>query len=215
MNKHNLELLGLSEGATQEQVEEAYATMRAKLLEDRFLDGEAGNEAARMLTKIQVAYDELLTEFAEFGKGEDINAGDGSAYTRVEELIKSGDLNEAQRVLDSFNERGAQWHYLQSVVFYRKNWMNESKKQLEIAMRLDSANPKYREAYEKLNEKIAYDAQKQNANDGNGGNQGPYQGQDMNNAYSDNQMGGSFCASCVECCALNACINCLCNGCCH
>lgn len=212
MNKHNLELLGLSEGATQEQVEEAYATMRAKLLEDRFLDGEAGNEAARMLTKIQVAYDELLTEFAEFGKGEDINAGDGSAYARVEELIKSGDLNEAQRVLDSFNERGAQWHYLQSVVFYRKNWMNESKKQLEIAMRLDSANPKYREAYEKLNEKIAYDAQKQNAN---GGNQGPYQGQDMNNAYSDNQMGGSFCASCVECCALNACINCLCNGCCH
>ena len=211
MNKHNLELLGLSEGATLEEVKEAYATLRAKLLEDRFLDGEAGNEAAKKLTQIQVAYDELLTEFSEFGKGDSYAAGDGSAYSKVEELIKSGDLNEAQRVLDSFNERGAQWHYLQSVVFYRKNWINESKKQLEIAIRLDGENSKYREAYEKLNEKIAYDASKQGA----GGDQSAYRGQDMNNAYSDNQMGGSFCASCVECCALNACLNCLCNGCCH
>ncbi|MCM1295810.1 MAG: J domain-containing protein [Muribaculaceae bacterium] len=218
MNKQNLELLGLSEGATLEQVEEAYKTMRAQLLEDRFLDGEAGNEAAKKLTKIQVAYDELLSEFAGFGKGESAAAdGDGSscgtAYSRVEELIKSGDLSEAQRVLDTFNERGAQWHYLQSVVFYRKNWINESKKQLEIAMRLDGENRKYKEAYEKLNEKIAYDANSQGA--ASGGEQSAYRGQDMNNAYSDNQMGGSFCASCVECCALNACINCLCNGCCH
>lgn len=212
MNRYNLELLGLSEGATLEEVEEAYAAMRAKLLEDRFLDGEAGNEAAKKLTKIQVAYDELLTEFAELGKGDSTSAGDGSAYSKVEELIRSGDLNGAQRVLDSFNERGAQWHYLQSVVFYRKNWVNESKKQLEIAMRLDSENPKYRETYEKLNEKIAYDSSKQSADDGN---QSAYRGQDMNNTYSDNQMGGSFCASCVECCALNACLNCLCNGCCH
>lgn len=210
MNKHNLELLGLSEGATQQEVEEAYAALRAKLLEDRFLDGEEGNEAARKLTKIQVAYDELMTEFAGFGKGEGDAAGDGSAYARVEELIKSGDLAEAQRVLDTFNERGAQWHYLQSVVFYRKNWINESKKQLEIAMRLEGDNPKYKEAYEKLNEKIAYDASKPNE-----GSDSAYRGQDMNNAYADNQMGGSFCTSCIECCALNACINCLCNGCCH
>lgn len=209
MNKRNLELLGLSEGATAEQVEEAYSALRAKLSEDRFLEGEAGNEAAKMLTKIQVAHDELLAEIAQLEKGS--GESDGSAFSRVEELIKAGDLAEAQRVLDEFNERGAQWHYLQSVVFYRKNWVNESKKQLEIAMRLDSENEKYREAYVKLNEKIAYDSSKQNAN---GENESVYKGQDMN-SYSDNQMGGSFCSYCVECCALNACINCLCNGCCH
>lgn len=210
MNKRNLELLGLEEGATPEQVKEAYEAMRAKLMEDRFLDGEAGNEAARKLTKIQVAYDELMAEFAELEHGGTLD-GEGSAYEKVEELIKSGDLNEAQRILDVFNERGAQWHYLQSVVFYRKNWINESKKQLEIAMRLDGENQKYREAYEKLNEKIAYDSSKQ----GQSGEQGAYRGQDMNSSYADDQMGGSFCASCAECCALNACINCLCNGCCR
>ncbi|MDE7087506.1 MAG: hypothetical protein K2O67_04865 [Clostridia bacterium] len=211
MNKHNLELFGLDENATQEQLEDAYTVLRAKLAEDRFLDGEAGNEAARMLTKIDVAYEELLSEFAQHDKGTE---SAGGAFADVEEKIKSGDLNEAQRILDSFNERGAQWHYLQSVVFYRKNWINESKKQLEIAMRLDGENEKYRQAYEKLNEKIAYDAS-HNGGNPEGRQQSTYAGQDMNSSYADNQMGGSFCASCAECCALNLCINCLCNGCCR
>ena len=211
MNKRNLEILGLEEGATPEQVEEAYASLRAKLLEDRFLDGEEGNEAARRLTRVETAHDELLAEIAELGQS---GGNDGSSFERVEQLIKEGDLSEAQRVLDQFNERGAQWHYLQSVVFYRKNWVNESKKQLEIAIRLDGDNQKYKEAYDKLNEKIAYDTSKQGANPNGGDQQSAYKGQDMN-SYSDEQMGGSFCSSCVECCALNACLNCLCSGCCR
>lgn len=205
MNKQNLELLGLSEGATKEEINTAYETLRAKYLEERFMDGEVGNNAAKMLTKIEVAYNELLSEFAETRATED---GD-SAFARVEELIKAGDIQEAQRTLDAFNERGAQWHYLQSVVFYRKNWMNESKKQLEIAIQLDSENEKYKEAYRKLNDKLNYDAQ-----NGAGNNQGVYQGQTVNSA-DDEQMGGNWCSSCIQCCYINMCINCLCNGCCR
>lgn len=204
MNKKHLELFGLTENATKEDIKSAYETLRAKYLEERFMDGETGNNAARMLTKIDVAYNELLSEFTETRAPED---GD-SAYARVEELIKAGDVQEAQRVLDSFNERGAQWHYFQSVVFYRKNWMNESKKQLEIALQLDSENEKYKEAYRKLNDKINYDAK-----NGAGG-QGVYQGQTVNSA-DDEQMGGNWCSSCIQCCYINMCINCLCNGCCR
>lgn len=208
MNKHNLELLGLKEGATREEIEEAYTALRAKYLEDRFLDGEAGNNAARMLTRIETAHSELLSELAE-SKTDDGESG--SAYTRVEELIRKGDLQEAQRALDAFNERGAQWHYLQSVLFYRKNWINESKKQLEIAMQLDPSSDKYKEAYKKLNDKIAYDAS-HHANEG--ANQSAYQGQNMN-AAQDDQMGGNFCSQCITCCYINLCVNCLCNMCCN
>lgn len=205
MKRRNLEILGLDDSATREDIEEAYNKLREKYREERFLDGEAGNEAARMLTKIETAYTELLSELAEESKDDTT----GTSYGKVEELIKSGDLQEAQRVLDSFNERNAYWHYLQSVIFYRKNWINESKKQLEIAMHLEPDNEKYKDAYKKLNEKMTSDSANNNA-----GNQGVYQGQTMN-TYQDDQMGGSFCATCVECCALNACLNCLCNGCCH
>ncbi len=205
MNKKNLEILGLGEGATKQDVKSAYETLRAKYLEERFMDGEVGNNAAKMLSVIEQAYNDLMNELSENAAAEDSE----SSFLKVEELIKSGDIHEAQRVLDSFNERGGRWHYLQSVVFYRKNWINESKKQLEIAIQLEPDNEKYKETYKKLNDKINYDAQ-----NSAGGNQTVYQGQTVNSADND-QMGGNFCANCIECCYLNMCINCLCNACCR
>ena len=205
MNKKNLEILGLGEGATKQDVKSAYETLRAKYLEERFMDGEVGNNAAKMLSVIEQAYNDLMNELSENAAAEDSE----SSFLKDEELIKSGDIHEAQRVLDSFNERGGRWHYLQSVVFYRKNWINESKKQLEIAIQLEPDNEKYKETYKKLNDKINYDAQ-----NSAGGNQTVYQGQTVNSADND-QMGGNFCANCIECCYLNLCINCLCNACCR
>lgn len=205
MNKKNLELFGLGENATKEEVSAAYDNLRAKYLEERFMDGEVGNNAAKMLTQIDVAYNDLMREFSESATADDAE----SSFAKVEELIKANDISEAQRVLDSFNERGGRWHYLQSVIFYRKNWINESKKQLEIAIQLEPENEKYKETYRKLSEKLNYDAQ--NAGDGN---QTVYQGQTMSSG-ADNQMGGNFCANCIECCYINMCINCLCNACCH
>lgn len=207
MNKKNLELLGLSEGATAEEIKSAYEALRAKYLEDRFLDGEEGNKAAKMLTKIEVAYNELLTEL-----NEDAAADDGGAsFSRVEELLKAGDIHEAQRVLDSFNERTAYWHYLQGVIFYRKNWINESKKQLEIAIQLEPNNDKYKEAYNKLNDRINNTANQQKQN----GYDSQYQGQTMNGNPQQEQMGGGFCENCINCCYTYMCISCLCNGCCR
>lgn len=206
MNKKNLQLLGLEEGATAEQIEDAYQRLKTKLSEDRFLDGKEGNDAAEMLTKVERAHEELLTEL---GETANTTGGEAQNYAKVQELIKSGKLQEAQRLLDSFNERPAEWHYYQSVLFYRKNWVNESKKQLEIAMRLDGENERYKEAYKKLNDKIAYDAKNPT-----GENTSAYEGQNMNEPYG-NQMGGNFCTTCLDCCTTYLCLDCLCNGCCR
>ena len=203
MNKKNLELFGLSEGATKEEITAKYDELRAKYLEERFMDGEVGNNAANMLTRIDTAYGDLMRELAESA----VTGEDGDNFTRVEELLKDGNLTEAQRILDGFNERGGRWHFLQSVLFYRKNWVNESKKQLEIAIQLEPDNEKYKETYKKLNDKIKYDSQ-------HSSNDSVYQGQTLNSG-DENQMGGNFCANCIECCYLNMCINCLCNGCCR
>ena len=198
MDKRNLQTLGLDEGATKEEIKEAYDTLRAKYLEERFMDGDVGNEAARKLTLIEAAYNDLMREINENAFSED----GSDNFTKVEELIKAGNIIEAQRVLDSFNERNGRWHYLQSVIFYRKNWINESKKQLEIAIQLEPENEKYKEAYRKMNEQVNNRAQY------GAGGETVYQGQTMNSA-GDDQMGGNFCANCIECCYLNMCINCL------
>lgn len=212
MSKQSYDLLGITETATDEEVTARYEELKKKYSEDRFLEGEAGNEAAKMLNKIEVAYNEIMTE-----RHEQRTAGDSSsAYAKAEQYIRDGKINEAQAVLDEFNERPAEWHYLQSVVFYKKNWMNESKKQLEIAIQMDSSNEKYRTAYNKLKEKIDYDKKQA---DGVRTQGGYAQGQGAPNGQpgydeSQQQMGGGFCEQCATCCACNMLFNCCMNACC-
>lgn len=208
MNKHYYEILGVSESATDEEIRARYEELKKKYSEERFLEGEAGNEAARMLNRIDVAYNEIMTERSEKHSAE--NAG--SSYAKVDEYIRAGKINEAQAVLDEFNERPAEWHYLQSVVFYKKNWMNESKKQLEIAIQMDGSNEKYRTAYNKLKEKIEYDKRQAETPHTQ---QGTYQDQSAG-GYDEQQqqMGGGFCEQCATCCACNMLFNCCLNACC-
>lgn len=207
MNKQYYELLGLDESATDESVTARYEELKKKYSEDRFLEGEAGNEAARMLNRIDVAYHEIMSERGERRTREDA----GSAYARVDGLIRAGNISEAQAALDEFNERPAEWHYLQSVIFYKKNWMNESKKQLEIAIQMDGENTKYRTAYNKLKEKIEFDKKQADPT-----KTAPPQGAAGTGGYDETQqqMGGGFCEQCATCCACNMLLNCCMNACC-
>ena len=205
MNREYYDLLGLNEDATDEEIKERYAELKKKYNEDRWLDGEAGNEAARMLNKLDAAYTEIMSERRERSK----NTDGKDAYQEIAELLKGDKLAEAQSRLDDFNERGAEWHYLQAVVFYKKNWSNESKKQLEIAMQLDPGNKKYQEAYGKLNAKNDYARQSAQAADPYaGGNGAP-----VNNPDAD-QMGGNVCSNCISCCYTYLCVDCLFSLCC-
>ena len=205
MNREYYDLLGLNEDATDEEIKERYAELKKKYNEDRWLDGEAGNEAARMLNKRDAAYTEIMAERRERSK----NTDGKDAYQEIAELLKGDKLAEAQSRLDDFNERGAEWHYLQAVVFYKKNWSNESKKQLEIAMQMDPGNKKYQEAYGKLNAKNDYARQSAQAADPYaGGNGAP-----VNNPDAD-QMGGNVCSNCISCCYTYLCVDCLFSLCC-
>ena len=128
------------------------------------------------------------------------------AFNKVEEFIRKGDLYSAQHELDEFNDRGAEWHYLQAVVFFKKNWHNESKKQLEIAMQMDPGNDKYRNSYRKLEEKMREATNKNFTSYNQSGN-----GQTYNEPQ---QMGGDAC--CQWCCEMAICnmmLNCFCNSC--
>ncbi len=192
MSKENYELLGLTETASDEEIKEAYERLKKQYGEEKWQDGEAGMNAARMLNKLDAAYAEILEE-----RREKNSAGDASAFEDVRAAIRSGDIAKAQSLLDNFNERSAEWHYLQSVVYYRKNWMNESKKQLEIAMQMDPSNQKYRADYEKLSSRADYRTQTGGAPNTNAD---PAAGQD--------QMGGN---ECINLCNTCVCLNCLCN----
>lgn len=199
MNQENYKILQVEESATDEEIKESYRTLKKRYNEERWADGEVGNNASRMLERLDTAYEEIMRERREQRR----NTDGKSAFEEVGDLIRSGDLAGAQRKLDAFDERSAEWHYLQSVVFYKKNWFNESKKQLEIAIQMDGTNTKYRDAYEKLGKRAEY-TQKT----------GGAPNIDANPTSGDDQMGGNLCAQCASCCYTYLCVNCAFNLCC-
>lgn len=197
------EIFGLTSDCTDEELAAKYSELKAKYGEERFSEGEKGNEAARKLTELETAYQEIssLRQEQSFSA-----QSDSGLYKEVEEAIKSGNLSAAQDKLDSFNERGAEWHYLQSVLFYKKNWLNESKKQLEIAMQMDPDNEKYKTSYDKLVKKISSDSDKNFSSYSSG----KETTSDVGGEPS--QMGGNGCLEwCCEMAICNMALNCCCN----
>ena len=71
-------------------------------------------------------------------------------FCEVKELLERGDLKGAQEKLDWFFERGARWHYWQSVVYRRQNWLTDCRKSLERAASLDPENEEYKKELEEL-----------------------------------------------------------------
>jgi hypothetical protein len=156
-----------------------------------------------MLTKLEVAYAEIMSSRKETST----NTSGESSLEEIAALLKENKVSEAQTALDDCNERNAEWHYLQAVVFYKKNWTNDSKKQLEIAIQMEPNNEKYRAAYGKLNAKNEYQQQQ------------AYERQQQQNPYEsgapmDDQMGGNACSNCISCCYTYLCIDCLFSLCC-
>ncbi len=202
--KKYYEFLGLPESATDEEIEARYQELKAKYDEERWQDGEAGNEAARNLTKLETAYRELIA----LRKEAQQNTQGKDAYEEISDLLKANNIAAAQARLDEFNERSAEWHYLQAVVYYKKNWTNDSKKQLEIAIEMDPSNQKYRAAYGKMNARAQEQYQQQQQQ-----TQNPYARQNPN--YDEpQQMGGNACSTCLSCCYTYLCVDCLFSLCC-
>lgn len=199
------EILGVSENATDEEVAAAYQKLKDKYSRERFYEGEAGNEAARNLTKVETAYSEIIADRKLHNNASDRSAED---FTDIEKAIKNGNLSDAQSGLDDITDRNAEWHYLQSVVFYKKNWINESKKQLEIAMNMDPHNEKYADSYTKLKQKIDYNEKQFHSGNASYGQSGSHR-------TTERQMGGSGINDCLSFCATWCCMDMLCSICCR
>jgi DnaJ-class molecular chaperone len=197
-------ILNISENATNEEVEASYRALKEKYSKERFEEGQVGNEAAKQLTKIETAYYEIMSARKMKSDEEKKSPMD---YSEVERLIRKDDIAGAQQKLDDITDRDAEWHYLQSVIFYKKNWSNESKKQLEIALNMEPHNEKYGNAYTKLKQKMEYNDRQYTSGNANFNNSNGYNNQQ--------QMGGSDMNNCCSFCATWCCVDMMCSMCCR
>ena len=194
------EFFGLPSNATMDEVDARYRELRNKYQADRFLPGEAGEEASEKLQQIEVAYRDIIQLMDEQKQSSMFTHDDD--YSEIQQLIKDNKLDLAQEKLDARIVRDAEWHYIQSILFYKRNWFLESKKQLELACQMDPSNPRYKQSLEKLNKILASNtiSPDQMRTNSTYTTSGPQIG------AGNGTCTGSSCCDCLMC---NMCCNCM------
>ncbi len=147
------EILGVSENASDEEIKKAYRKLAKQYHPDNYVDNPLKDLAAEKMKSINDAYDSIQKMRASggsqgvfYGSSSANQYGGETVYTRIRRLINSNRINEAETVLGGIaqNERNAEWHFLMSLVFYRKGWLQDARNEINTACNMDPYNREYR-----------------------------------------------------------------------
>ena len=69
-----------------------------------------------------------------------------NSFTIINNLINKRDFSSAERLLDSYIDKNADYHYLYSLLLEKKAWFDESLNHLKIAVSLSPNNTLYKES---------------------------------------------------------------------
>lgn len=191
--------LGLPKDSTPEALRARYEELRAQYGEDRFREGAAGNEGARRLSELEADWKQIEQDIRQA----EIKSEYGDAYGKVEAAIKEGKYEEAQKALYEITEHDGKWHYYQSIIFYKREWLSESRSQLLIAIQMEPTNMKYQEALRRMDQIMGNAGV--NPEEVGRSQQGPYETPYNQQQYAQQQATNeaNACANCMLCWCLN------------
>jgi len=186
------EVLGIKEGASEEEIKKAYRELVKKYHPDQYRDNPLAKLAEEKLREINEAYDYLMKNKSWSGGNSSSNNSQGynsqsndSYFNQVRININNGNIRTAEEMLNHSGKRTAEWFYLKGVVYLRKGWYNEAINHMQTAVNMDPGNYEYRNT---LNSMI-------NSNNA-------YRGQAAGRGYSREQDFCNLCQCliCTDCC---------------
>lgn len=180
------EVLGVKEGASEEEIKAAYKELVKKYHPDRYADNPLSDLAEDKMQEINEAYDMLMKGGARSSYG-----GSGSAdFMQVRRDIDMGNLDSAEAALNGISGRTAEWFFLKGVIASRKGWYDEATRNLQTACSMDPGNQEYQRHYASI------------ANRGN-----MFRNQAQGRGYM-NQSNDDFCCQALQC---YICADCCCD----
>jgi len=162
-------VLGVGPNASDDEVKSAYRELVKKYHPDRYRENPLSDLAEEKMKEINEAYDTITKQRSggsqnsrgysgganQYGNtpGYGGNAGyaGGSVFARVRQYIASGNIAQAEQLLEGVPERGAEWYFLMGSVCYRKGWYDEARRNFETACSMDPVNREYRQALTMIN----------------------------------------------------------------
>jgi hypothetical protein len=148
-------VLGVSPGASDEEIKKAYRELARKYHPDNYHDNPLSELAQEKMKEVNEAYDAVTK-----GKGSGSSSGrsssgyGGSGYTgnrsgsfaQIRAAINSGNLSLAETLLNSETDHGAEWNFLMGSLCYRKGWLDEAARYYQTAASMEPNNMEYRQA---------------------------------------------------------------------
>ena len=148
--KNPYEVLGVKEGASDEETKKAYRELVKKYHPDKYVNNPLADLAAEKMKEINDAYDALTKGGNNSGYSSG-NTGNYANFNAVRSAINAGNLAEAERLLNQMSDRGAQWHYLYGVICLRRGFYDMARSHFDRACSLDPSNAEYQNARNSMN----------------------------------------------------------------
>lgn len=156
-------VLGVNEGATNEEIRAAYLSLVKKYHPDKYTDPDMKQLANEKLKEINEAYDQLTKNpgktassgysgaaYGAGGHGGSYSGPEADRFIRARSLINAGNLDGAKTILDSIQTRNAEWYYLYGIIYLRQGWYDKAREFLGRAYRMEPGNAEYAQAYNTL-----------------------------------------------------------------
>ncbi|MDO4868682.1 MAG: DnaJ domain-containing protein [Bacillota bacterium] len=188
------EVLGIKEGASEEEIRAAYRELVRKYHPDKYQDNPLADLAEEKLQEVNEAYDMLMKNHAgqsqSYSGNGSYNAG-GSDYMQARRYIDAGNLAAAENILNRTGDRSAEWFFLKGVIASRKGWYDEAVSNLQTAVNMQPNNVEYNQHLRAI------------VNQG-----GMFQNQAAGHGYNS-QMNDDFCCKALQC---YICADCCCDA---
>lgn len=147
------EVLGVKEGASQEEIKKAYKELAKKYHPDQYGNNPLRDLAEEKMRELNEAYDYLVKNNQNSSYSNTNSNYDNNIYISIRQDIQSGDLFSAESKLNSVQNKTAEWYYLTGVVQLRKGWHEGAYNNISTACRMDPNNLEYRQALNALKQR--------------------------------------------------------------
>ena len=166
-------VLGISRGATDDEIKKAYHKLARKYHPDNFAGsgGAAAEGAEEKMKEINEAYDMIMSQRSNkgsagqtggqsyggqtygqnYGQQRTYTGANAALYAQVRQAINQGNLNMAESLLRQAAGRDAEGFFLTGTVYAHKGWYDEAQRSYVRACELDPTNAEYRTALNNLN----------------------------------------------------------------
>lgn len=154
-------VLGVSVNATDEEIKKAYRDLARKYHPDNYHDNPLADLAQEKMKEINEAYDTITKSRAggrtssgsynSYSGGSYGGSSSDPTFARVREAINSGNIGLAEQLLNSMQNRTAEWNFLMGSVYYRKGWLDDAARYYQLAVNMDPQNAEYRQALSYMN----------------------------------------------------------------